>query len=135
MSSRGEGRARRRSAAAVSAAVSAAGLSTLLACVGPADAPTFTDEETQAGLGDLEVSTVTRGSNFDPDGYTVFIDEGNSETLPPNGSTRFEDLAAGPWNVSITGVASNCTLAGSATQTVTVLANSTVSIAFLVDCA
>src|SRR5690349_5666251 len=87
--------------------------------------------------GDLRVTTSTTGSNLDPDGYTVTVDGTNSQPITINNSTgvTFTGLTAGSHSVALSGVAANCTVNGGATQTVTITANQTATLAFSVTCA
>jgi PKD domain len=87
--------------------------------------------------GDLRVTTSTTGSNLDPDGYTVTVDGTASQAITINNSTgvTFTGLNAGSHSVALSGVAANCTVSGGATQTVTITANQTATLAFSVTCA
>src|SRR5205823_4638454 len=68
--------------------------------------------------GNLTVGTSTSGSNLDPDGYTVTVDGGASQTIGANGSVTFTGLSAGSHSVALSGVASNCTVSGGKPRTV-----------------
>ncbi len=72
------------------------------------------------GTGDLRVTNTTTGSNLDPDGYTVTVDNTTSQPMATNGSTTFTALAAGDHSVALSGVAANCSVAEANPQTVTV---------------
>src|SRR5690349_15029041 len=87
--------------------------------------------------GDLPVTTSTTGSNLGPDGYTVTVDGTASQAITINNSTgvTFTGLNAGSHSVALSGVAANCTVSGGATQTVTITANQTATLAFSVTCA
>src|SRR3989449_5720772 len=69
-----------------------------------------------ATTGNLAVTTNTTGSNLDPDGYTVTIDGGPSQTIATNGSVTFNGLAAGNHQVTLSGMAANCSLSGANPQ-------------------
>ncbi|HXI65375.1 MAG TPA: hypothetical protein VNH14_12800 [Gemmatimonadales bacterium] len=85
--------------------------------------------------GSLTVTTSTTGSNLDPDGYTVVVDNGAaSQPIPDNGSVTFTG-PAGDHTVGLSGVAANCTISGANPRTVTVPAGGTTSTTFAVTCA
>src|SRR5207248_741592 len=77
--------------------------------------------------GNLTVSTSTSGSNLDPDGYTVTVDGGASQTIGTNGSVTFTGLSAGSHSVALSGVAANCSVSGANPPAVTVPAGGTAS--------
>ena len=85
--------------------------------------------------GSLEVTASTTGSTLDPDGYTVTVDGGAGQSLAINGSATFTGVTAGDREVELTGVASNCTVAGANPRSVTVAGGATVSTSFDVACA
>ena len=85
--------------------------------------------------GSLTVTTSTTGSNLDPDGYTVVVDNGAaSQPIADNGSVTFTG-PAGDHTVGLSGVAANCTVSGANPRTVTVPAGGTTSTTFAVTCA
>ena len=86
--------------------------------------------------GDLTVTTNTSGSDLDPDGYTVTVDQAASQSIATtSGSATFPGLPAGNHSVLLSGVASNCTVSGANPRTVNVVAGSGGSTAFAVTCA
>jgi hypothetical protein len=88
-----------------------------------------------SGNGSLTVTTSTTGSNLDPDGYTVVVDNGAaSQPIPDNGSVTFAG-PAGDHTVALSGVAANCTVSGANPRTITVPAGGTTSTTFAVTCA
>ena len=86
--------------------------------------------------GSITVTTSTTGSDLDSDGYTVTVDAGNSQSIPTNssGGVTFNNLSAGNHPVELSGVASNCSVTGGASHTVTVIAGQTISHTFSVSC-
>jgi len=86
------------------------------------------------GTGDLRVTNTTTGSNLDPDGYTVTVDNTTSQPMATNGSTTFTALAAGDHSVALSGVAANCSVAEANPQTVMVPAGGTASTTFTISC-
>ena len=87
--------------------------------------------------GSLTVTTSTSGSDLDPDGYTVTVEGAGSQPIPTNSGgsgVTFSGLAAGSHSVALSGVASNCSVSGGTSHTVTVIAGQTISHAFTVTC-
>src|SRR5438874_2150109 len=84
--------------------------------------------------GNLTVTTGTSGSNIDADGYTVTVDGGASQAIGTNGSVTFSGLAAASHTVVLSGVASNCSVSGGTSRTVSVPAGGTASTSFSVSC-
>ena len=99
--------------------------------------PFTTGTSTGPASGTLQVITATSGSDPDPDGYTLGMTrEGvsSSATLPSSGSVTRTLLSAGTYAVSLTGVAGNCAVVGSATREVEVVAEATAAVTFAVTC-
>ncbi len=84
--------------------------------------------------GDLTVNTSTSGGTPDPDGYTVSVTGGGSQSIGINGSVTFSGLAAGSHTVTLGGIASNCTVSGGTSQTVNVPTGGTGTASFSVSC-
>ncbi len=82
----------------------------------------------------VTVTTNTTGPSPDTDGYTATLDGGPSQTILPNGSVTFTALASGDHTVVLTDVASNCTVTGGNSKTVTVAEGGTQTAAFAIDC-
>ncbi len=85
--------------------------------------------------GSLTVTTATTGSNLPSSGYTISLDHGSGQAIGTNGSLTLNNLTAGSHTVTISGVASNCTVGGGTSQTVTVPAGGSTSASFAVTCA
>ncbi|HEX4600692.1 MAG TPA: PKD domain-containing protein [Gemmatimonadales bacterium] len=83
--------------------------------------------------GNLTVTTSTSGSSL-PSGYTVAVDGGAGQAIGTNASVTFTTLSAGSHSVTLTNVASNCTVSGSNPQTVTVPSGGTATTTFSVSC-
>src|SRR5207249_11183120 len=87
--------------------------------------------------GSLDVTVSTTGGTQDPDGYTVTVSGtgGASQHIATNGGrVTFDNLAAGDHTVTLSGLASNCSVSSGASKTVTVPAGSSTSTSFSIDC-
>ena len=86
--------------------------------------------------GSITVTTNTTGLDLDLDGYTVSVDGTRSQPIATNSSTgvTFPGLSAASHTVTLSGVASNCIVAGGITQTASVTAGQTDTVAFSVTC-
>src|SRR2546426_10580298 len=86
--------------------------------------------------GNIAIPAAPTGSSLDPDGYTVTVDViAQSQSIPTNGSVTFTGVVPGVATVSISGVASNCTVSGGNLSVVTVPVGGTVSTTFSISCA
>src|SRR2546430_5276039 len=83
--------------------------------------------------GSLTVTTNTSGADLDPDGYTLTVDAGG-QGIGINSSATITGLAAGGHSVTLSAVASNCTVSGANPRTVSVTAGGTTSTTFTVSC-
>jgi hypothetical protein len=105
--------------------------------IGYNTADTLTEGEitlTGGTKGDLDVTTVTTGSDLDPDGYTVTVDSTTSQAVGTNATVRFSALAEGSYTVRLTGVAANCAVSDSNSRTVALVAGGVASTTFDVTC-
>ena len=84
--------------------------------------------------GTLEIITSTTGSDLDPDGYSLTVDEGAANPLAPNGADTVASLNVGNHTVTLAGVASNCTLGGDNPRSVEIAAGSMASLRFELAC-
>jgi len=89
---------------------------------------------TNSATGSLAVDVATSGESLDPDGYTVTVDGASGKDVGIDGSVTFTGLATGDHTVSLSGVASNCSVAGSPTRTASVSDGATTSLSFEVSC-
>lgn len=85
-------------------------------------------------VGTIFISTVTGGLTPDPDGYAVSVDGGDPRTIDPNGSLSVSGIPTGDHTVGLSGIASNCAVAGENPLTVTVTNGGGVSARFQVGC-
>jgi hypothetical protein len=83
--------------------------------------------------GDIRVTTVTTGSDIDPDGYIVQLNQQSRATIGVNSAATVQFVAPGTHTVSLSGVATNCS--GGGAQTVTVTAGAQATALFNVSCA
>jgi hypothetical protein len=90
--------------------------------------------EDQRGVGSVEVTVVTMGSNLDSDGYIVAIDEDRSQAVEVNGVVEFNNLTPGTYEVSLTDEAPNCQVAPPNPQSVTVTRDIVTEALFSVAC-
>jgi dipeptidyl aminopeptidase/acylaminoacyl peptidase len=84
--------------------------------------------------GTLEVITSTTGSDLDPDGYWLTVDEGAASPIAPNSADTVVSLNAGTHTVTLASVASNCVLGGENPRTVDVAAGGMARLRFEVAC-
>jgi len=93
------------------------------------------DQAVGPAIGAVQASVATTGVELDTNGYSVAIDGGVGRAIPVNGTMTFTGLSAGPHNVLLAGLASNCGAAGAANpRPVKVVAGDTAHVAFAVTC-
>jgi hypothetical protein len=88
-----------------------------------------------SAAGSIEVSVSTTGEDQDPDGYDVVIDGGAPSQIGVNGTTTAGGLTPGDHTVALEDVASNCSVSGGASRTVSVTADQTTAVSLDVTCA
>jgi hypothetical protein len=79
------------------------------------------------------VAITTTGLDIDQDGYRVVVDGTDRAPIASSGSV-FAHADPGSRTITLAGLASNCAIQGSASQTVTVVANEIVPVEFAVRC-
>ncbi len=84
--------------------------------------------------GSIQVSTVTGGSDLDPDGYTVTIGQTNVGTIGANDVQTYSNLDPGSHTLILSDVADNCTVDGANPRTLTVNPGATTQTTFNIDC-
>jgi hypothetical protein len=89
---------------------------------------------TDVVLPSLSVTTATDGVELDPDGYTVIIDNSDTETIGVTETVMVERLTDGQHQVQLAGLAPNCSAQGENPQSVTVRSGSTTTVSFSVRC-
>lgn len=93
------------------------------------------DNTTQPGpTGSVVITTVTDGSDPDPDGYVVTIESSITAQLPTAGTNTVAGVPAGARTLRLDGIASNCTLQGDNPRTIAVEADQDVQITLNLSC-
>jgi hypothetical protein len=92
------------------------------------------DDDDLLLTGTIVVSTNTFGASIDPDGYVAALDESRRQAIDVNGSVTFSSLKVGGYDVTLEGVALNCTVAASHPGAFMLFADSTVFTQFDVTC-
>ena len=85
-------------------------------------------------IGSVLVSTVTGGLNLDQDGYAVSLDGGDPLTIDSNGSMTVSSLPAGDHTLELSGIATNCAVAGDNPRVVAVTNGGVAQVDFQVGC-
>jgi Tol biopolymer transport system component len=85
-------------------------------------------------VGTIRITISTGGAFPDPDGYEVTLDGSRHGMLGPSGEFTSPGLGLGTHRVELSGVASNCVLAGESSRSVEVAGGLTSLLAFVVDC-
>ena len=80
------------------------------------------------------MTTMTAGTEVDPDGYTVRVDTDSGYTISANGTFQDSDITPGNHLIQLDGVAQNCTAGPENPRSVDVTAGQTTSLAFVVQC-
>ena len=75
------------------------------ACTKNSSGPTLTPGEDMFGTLEITVSTI--GTNQDPDGYVVVVDEGTTQTIASDALAEFTVLVS-VYEITLSGVAPNC---------------------------
>jgi hypothetical protein len=81
----------------------------------------------------IAVATTTTGADLDPDGYLVSLNGNEAPAIGINDKITY-GVDPGDYDVMLSGIASNCAVQGSATESVTVAAKETAQVKFAVAC-
>jgi hypothetical protein len=92
-------------------------------------------ELTEPTTGAIEVTTSTSGTEPDPDGYTLALDDAEVQPIGASAVATLADLDPGTHRIGLAGVSPNCTVQGSNPRTVTVVAGETAAESMAVVCA
>ena len=84
--------------------------------------------------GSVRVTTATAGTDLDPDGYTVTLDEGQPQPVAVNGAVLLTGLTSGAHALALGGVAANCIPNDANASALNVVAGDTADVAFTVTC-
>lgn len=84
--------------------------------------------------GSLAITTTSSGNTLDPDGYDISLDGGPASSVVINGVLMFDSLAPGSHAVALSDLATNCTVTGAGTRTVTIVAGQRTDLSFSVTC-
>lgn len=87
-----------------------------------------------AAVGSVEVTTTTTGASPDPDGYTVMLDHSTPQTIPVTGLLTLSGVALGAHQVTLGGLAPNCTVSGDNPRAVTVSIGVMTKIGYSIEC-
>jgi hypothetical protein len=85
-------------------------------------------------LPSLSVTTSTAGTELDPDGYSLAVDDQAGQPIGLNGNVVIDRLADGAHSVALSGLATNCVTDGDNPRTVTVQSGSTANVTFAITC-
>jgi Tol biopolymer transport system component len=84
--------------------------------------------------GSIEVTVATTGVDIDPDGYSLLLDGGSAQAVGINGTVVFSAVSAGSHEVTLQGLAGNCSVAESNPRTVSVTGGQAAQVGFTVTC-
>ena len=84
--------------------------------------------------GTLTVIVTSTGEPADADGFTVLLDDEEIGAVNVGANLTEADLATGDYEVELTGIAANCTVAGDNPRTVTINDDATTTTTFAVTC-
>jgi len=84
--------------------------------------------------GTILINTTTTGSDIDPDGYSVTVDDNPEQAVGTSDELEVTNLDPGEHNVALTGVIQNCTVGGAGRRAVNVIAGETVNVTFRITC-
>ncbi|UCC49172.1 MAG: hypothetical protein JSV41_03035, partial [Gemmatimonadota bacterium] len=87
------------------------------------------------GTGSIQVTLDMMGSDLDPDGCTVSVDDLVARAIEAGGSVTFADLEVGVHGVELYDLSGNCVVSGENPRAVSVAAGETSETAFEVTCA
>jgi hypothetical protein len=91
------------------------------------------DSPNDEAVGNLDVIIITAGTSLDPDGYSLTLVGVGSTPVTIMDTVRYETLPIDDYELSLTGVAANCTVQNGATKGVYVTMGDS-ELHFDVDC-
>ena len=90
-----------------------------------------------SALGTLQVAASTTGTDLDPNGYTVLVSRSGfstSRNVGDNEAVGINGLVAGDYDVTLSGMAGNCTVMGLNPRIIAVPSGATAAVTFDVVC-
>lgn len=84
--------------------------------------------------GALKIATESSGDDLDSDGYSLAVDNGAGQATGVNDTLTVTGLSAGDHQVTLFGVASNCSISGDNPRSVSVAENGTTATTYEVSC-
>jgi hypothetical protein len=105
-------------------------------CIAPTDPVAIGGGGNQGGsTGDLHVAVSTSGTNVDANGYQLIFTESLTYPIDANGTLSLDDVPVGSYQVTLGDLAPNCAVSGSsATQSFSVVSDTTTNVTFAVVC-
>ena len=92
------------------------------------------DTTTSSPSGTLDVSVTTTGTENDPDGFAILVDDLQREVLPAAGWAAITGLEPGTHTVELSGIAPYCEVTTDNPLTVEIEAGASTSLTFAVRC-
>jgi Tol biopolymer transport system component len=92
------------------------------------------DPPTEPFMGTIQVNSSTSGQPIDQNGYTIGVDQAEGRPIAANGTLTISDLSGGFHKVQIADIASNCSLDGPSSRTVSVTGDGPAQVTFAVEC-
>lgn len=84
--------------------------------------------------GSLRIQTTTTGPDADADGYTYTIDGTNAAPIGVSAQIDLDNVSPAVHTVVLTGIATNCTLQGVASRSITVASGAMAEVSFVITC-
>jgi hypothetical protein len=85
-------------------------------------------------FGSIAIITVTSGSQPDPDGYTVSVEDAEALPIAANATLMLSNFTPQTYSVELDGIAENCLAVNGTTQAVQVEPEATAEVTFELSC-
>lgn len=92
------------------------------------------EKEPEPTTGNLEVIVQTSGDDIDENGYMVSLNSGSGTSSAVNDTVLFNDIEEGPYQVTLSGLADNCSVDADNPKSISIKASTTTSLNFNVTC-
>jgi hypothetical protein len=92
------------------------------------------DTTTSSPTGSLDLSVTTAGTENDPDGFAILVDDLQRKVLPGAGRAVIAGLEPGTHTVELSGIAPNCDVTTDNPLTIEIEAGASTSVTFAVRC-